>query len=189
MKKDILLKIKNLLSAVDKFGRTSLMDGTEIEYTGEVPEVGAEVYVVTAEGNVLAPDAEHELIDGSKIVTVAGVITEIMPAEEEAPEEAPVEAPVDAELALEAEVSVDMNARIDALEQKIEQLLSLNQSLSSDLTKSLSTLNEKVQNTFAKVEKLANIPGVEKPKKEEIQHNFNKTESKSRAQQIISSKL
>lgn len=64
------------------FMDATLEDGTLINIEPAL-EVGAAVVVIDAEGNpAVAPDAEHTLADGTKFVTVEGVITEIMPAEE-----------------------------------------------------------------------------------------------------------
>jgi len=52
----------------------SLMDGTKVMISSL--EVGGEV---TLEDGTPAPDAEHELADGMKIVTVEGKITEVKP--------------------------------------------------------------------------------------------------------------
>ena len=55
----------------------SLMDGTKVMISSL--EVGGEVAL---EDGSPAPDAEHELADGTKIVTVGGLITEVKPKEE-----------------------------------------------------------------------------------------------------------
>lgn len=66
----------------DAFMDATLEDGTLINIEPAL-EVGAAVVVIDAEGNpTVAPDAEHTLADGSKFVTVEGVITEILPMEE-----------------------------------------------------------------------------------------------------------
>lgn len=57
-----------------------LADGTEVKVEPAIEE-GAEVYVIDAEGNSLAaPDGEHQLEDGSVIVTEGGVIIQIVEA-------------------------------------------------------------------------------------------------------------
>ena len=55
----------------------SLIDGTKVMISAL--EVGGEVVL---EDGTAAPDAEHELADGSKIVTVGGIITEFKPKED-----------------------------------------------------------------------------------------------------------
>lgn len=69
------------------FMDATLEDGTLVNIEPAL-EVGAAVVVIDAEGNpAAAPDAEHTLADGSKFVTVDGMITEIMPMEEVVVEE------------------------------------------------------------------------------------------------------
>lgn len=67
-----------------KFMEATLEDGTLVNIEPDL-EVGAAVVVIDAEGNPMAAeDAEHILAGGDKIITVDGVITEIIPMEEEA---------------------------------------------------------------------------------------------------------
>ena len=70
----------------ENFVDAQLADGTIVNIEPDI-ELGASVAVVTEDGIVPAPDAEHELASGEKIVTVGGVITEIIPSEEEVAEE------------------------------------------------------------------------------------------------------
>jgi hypothetical protein len=92
MEKDsIIEKIKKIvfgeateetLVSKEAFMDATLEDGTLINIEPAL-EIGAAVVVIDAEGNpAAAPDAEHILADGSKFVTVEGVITEIIPMEE-----------------------------------------------------------------------------------------------------------
>lgn len=68
-----------------KLAKATLADGTEITLTPSLEE-GATVMVVTAEGEVPAPDGTHELSDGTMITTTAGVIVSIESKEGEEPE-------------------------------------------------------------------------------------------------------
>ena len=69
-----------------KFVDAQLEDGTIINVEPAI-ELGASVSVMTEEGIVAAEDAEHTLASGEKIITVGGVITEIIETEEEEAEE------------------------------------------------------------------------------------------------------
>ncbi len=60
-----------------KFGELTLVDGTIIKYEGDAPAIGSALVVVTAEGEVPAPDGVHETDSGLLIQTEGGVITEI----------------------------------------------------------------------------------------------------------------
>lgn len=86
-----------------KLIEVTTVDGIMLEIDGEELMVGAVVKVKNADGTYSdAPDGEHTLQDGTKIVTAASAITEIIPAPEvevevedkkieEKMEEAPVE--------------------------------------------------------------------------------------------------
>lgn len=74
-------------------------------------EVGAAVVVISAEGEVsAAPDAMHTLVSGEVITTVEGIITEIVPVEEEAAE------------AVEEEVEMEAPAE-ESVEQKVKKVV------------------------------------------------------------------
>jgi len=67
-----------------KFMEATLEDGTLVNIEPAL-EIGAAVVVIDKEGNPeAAKDDTHTLAGGDKIVTVEGVITEIIPFEEEA---------------------------------------------------------------------------------------------------------
>lgn len=66
-----------------KLAKATLVDGTEVMVEGEF-EVGKQLFVVTAEGDVPAPEGIHETTEGL-IVTVdaEGIITNLEEKEEE----------------------------------------------------------------------------------------------------------
>jgi hypothetical protein len=106
-----------------------LVDGTEIKVSGDGLVEGAKVMVVTAEGEIVAPDGVHELEDGTKVETKEGVIAKIEEAVKEAPEmEGPeVEIEVSKEEKMESEVVsllkdlvVKLGEKIASLEGKVE---------------------------------------------------------------------
>lgn len=109
-----------------------LADGTEVIFNSDFI-IGTEVFVLDEAGNkIVAPDGEHELEDGTKFKTEAGMITEITEkVEEVAPE---VEVTVEAE---KEEVKTKMitedefaslMATIDELKSKIESLKAFEES-------------------------------------------------------------
>jgi hypothetical protein len=65
-----------------------LVDGTAIKVEGDSLVEGAKVMVVTAEGEIVAPDGVHEISDGTKVETKEGLIVRIeeVVAEMEGPE-------------------------------------------------------------------------------------------------------
>ena len=61
-----------------------LKDGTEVSSPDEMIAVGSPLFVMDAEGNEIpAPDGKHETAEGKFIVTVGGVVTEILEPEME----------------------------------------------------------------------------------------------------------
>jgi len=79
----------------EKFGELKDINGAfTLKFPGDSLQVGDKVTVVTTEGQEMdAPDGEHELEDGTKIVTKDSVVEEIMSAdcEKELSEEAMME--------------------------------------------------------------------------------------------------
>ena len=132
-----LLKIKSYLMSSDvttepteEVGETPVVEhnfaeyetatGVKVKIDGEIA-VGVPVVVVAEDGTEApAPDGEHEILGVAKIVVKDGLITEIMPLEEEPTVE------VEVELAEEMPI-VDMTAelqdRIVALEGKLDELM------------------------------------------------------------------
>lgn len=80
---EIEVKDGQLVQVKEIFLDAKLADGTQIKVEGDSLIEGAKVVVVTEQGEVPAPDAVHELEDGSKVETKDGVIVRIEPAMEE----------------------------------------------------------------------------------------------------------
>jgi hypothetical protein len=59
-----------------KFSEANTIDGKKLSYEGEL-QVGTAIMVVDAAGLTPAPDAVHELEDGTKVTTVGGIVTMI----------------------------------------------------------------------------------------------------------------
>ncbi len=84
----------------------TLTDGTVVATPSDSFEVGAELYVIDAEGNPQpAPDGEHTLDNGSVVVTVGGFITEMKEAE-----------------VAEEEMSADIAAVIAAMDEQLTSI-------------------------------------------------------------------
>lgn len=136
--KQVLNKIMTLLSKdEEKMATARLTDGTIVE--SPTFAVGESVEVVTEDGKVPAPDAEHELlvtIDDKevliKVTTKDGIITErkveVVEAEEEKKEEDDIEKmaeeteeikPLDAE---KDDMMTKLSYRIDELEKKVKMM-------------------------------------------------------------------
>lgn len=77
-KKEAFEKIKHLLFSEEKqFENAKLVDGTIVQWEGELTE-GVALNVVDSDGNMLpAPDGTHEVDNGSTVTTVGGLVTKI----------------------------------------------------------------------------------------------------------------
>jgi hypothetical protein len=119
-----------IVSVKELFVDAKLIDGTQIKVSGDGLVEGAKVMVVTAEGEIVAPDGVHELEDGTKVETKEGLIVKIEEAVKEAPEMEKPEAEVEIEVSkekMESEVVallkdlvVKLGEKIASLEGKVE---------------------------------------------------------------------
>jgi hypothetical protein len=122
--KELVKKHFNLVeaSAEEAFAMIKSADGElELAYEGEELAEGLEIFVVTADGNVAAPDGEHALEGGISIVTKDGKIESIMETPVEAEEEV-----VEEEVALEeedAEEALEDHEEEEAMEEEIAEVL------------------------------------------------------------------
>ena len=131
-----------------QFGELTLVDGTIIKYEGDAPAIGSALVVVTAEGEVPAPDGVHETDSGLLIQTEGGVITEIEEKEME------VEAGKKEEEMTEFATLENFETYRASVEERM-----------ANLEKTLISMLGKVEETFAVFEKFSNQtpPPTEKP--------------------------
>lgn len=80
--KEAINKIKNLLFGEEKFGLMTTKDGIELKVEGDV-ELMREVYIITEDGEIPAPEGEFEFEDGLKIKIKEGKIDKIDYAKDE----------------------------------------------------------------------------------------------------------
>lgn len=132
-----LLKIKSYLMSSDvttepteEVGETPVVEhnfaeyetatGVKVKIDGEIA-VGVPVVAVAEDGTEApAPDGEHEILGVAKIVVKDGLITEIMPLEEEPTVEVEVEL---AEAMPIVDITAELQDRIVALEGKLDELM------------------------------------------------------------------
>lgn len=112
--KEAIMQIGNLLkmefTKVEKFNEAKLEDGTVVMWDGELSE-GTAIMVVAEDGNQMpAPDAAHELEDGTIVTTVGGLVTSIQPTKE-----------VEVELA-EENTMANHEERMKAMEDKMAEI-------------------------------------------------------------------
>lgn len=115
-----ILGIKNEAPAEVLNLDTTLEDGTAVTIMGNSIEVGAPV-TITETGEP-APDGTHQLADGTQIVTVEGVITEVIPyIEDDAAALKSENAALKSELeSVKAELSA-VSEKFDAFVKNLEQ--------------------------------------------------------------------
>jgi len=132
-----------------------LKDGTEVSSPDEMIAVGSPLFVKDAEGNdVPAPDGRHETAEGKYIVTVGGVVTEILEPEMES-EEPTKEEQAAFDGVSKEEFEATINALIEQFESRINALTAEKTELSAQvekMSKQPATESVKKVNTFAKSE-------------------------------------
>jgi hypothetical protein len=123
----------------------TLTDGTIIEWEGELA-VGTAVFVQTAEGNIPAPDATHEVEGGMLVTTEGGFVTEIVEPE------------------VEIEIEAEEFATVSAFNDVVSKLESAIAELSAKV-ESLTASNVKHKEAMSKaidlIEKVADLPSEE----------------------------
>jgi hypothetical protein len=122
-KKEAFEKIKTLLFGEQKMSEAKLMDGTIVQWEGDLSE-GTAISVVAEDGNVIpAPDSVHELEDGTKITTVGGLVTAIESKEVEEEEEIKEEMATEFEkmFATHLEAFNSLLEKFSAIESKVNE--------------------------------------------------------------------
>lgn len=152
-------------------GEGKLKDGTMVTY--DELEVGYPLMVVTEQGTNPAPDGTHEMEDGTKVSTVNGLITEIIPALPVAP--APTAAP--------AETQAGSTPQED-MGKKLKELMDAINAKMSAIETEISKQQETNKQMFELIEKIGDLPTSE-PKKE----NQAFTTAKDKKQEKIDSIL
>src|SRR5574343_685551 len=141
------------------FTEATLADGTMIKYEGELAE-GTAIIVVTAEGEIPAPDGSHELEDGTVITTEGGIVVAI--TESELPAEQP-EGGNEVEIEMSKQIA-DLQAANTALSAEIDSLRAEIKAAAEKFSK----LAEAQAKTLEVVESLAAAPAAEPVKTEKF---------------------
>ena len=155
--KEVLTEIRSLLGFSDdvlnpsvELATAVLTDGSTIEWEGELA-VGTAVFVQTAEGNIPAPDATHEVEGGLLVTTVAGLVTEM------------VEPEVEVEVEVAAEEFATMTAFNEVVAKMETAIADLTAKVAS-LTASNNTHKEAMRKAIDLIEKVADLPSEEPTK-------------------------
>jgi hypothetical protein len=135
--KEAIMQIGNLLkmdfAKVEKFNSAKLADGTEVMWDGELAE-GTAIMVVAEDGNQMpAPDAAHELEDGTIVTTVGGLVTSIEPKKEV---EVEVELAVAPDMSKLEERLMACEAKMTAMETKMSEMFSAVESKFASISES-----------------------------------------------------
>lgn len=152
-------------------GEGKLKDGTMITY--DELEVGYPIMVVTDQGTNPAPDGTHELENGTKVTTVNGLITEIVPVA--------VEAAVEEEVV----VSTDDTTQED-MGKKLKELMDAINAKMSAIENEISNQQETNKQMFELIEKIGDLPTGEL-KKENQQFTTAKDKRQQRIDSILTS--
>jgi hypothetical protein len=159
--KETLKEIRTMLGFSDEeikveMATATLTDGTVITYEGELA-IGTAIFVQTAEGDIPAPDATHEVEGGLLVTTVGGMVTEIVEPEVEIE----VEANEFATVSAFNEVVAKMESAIAELTAKV-----------ATLTASNNTHKEAMSKAIDLIEKVADLPS-EAPTKTPVSNKKN----------------
>lgn len=148
--KDLIQEVRDLMSKFKfnndevKMESAVLTDGTVIKWDGTLA-VGTAILVETAEGDIPAPDATHEVEGGLLVTTLDGMVTEIVePADEEAEKEMVKEF---ATVEKFDEVVASLEGKISFLTEQFARVVT-----------ALEKQGEAFSKTVDLVEKVANLP-------------------------------
>ena len=174
--KELVKKHFNLIDAPSKhsFGEIMTADGQlTLTYEGEELAQGLAVFVVTADGNVPAPDGEHALEGGITIVTADGKIeaiketpSEELPSEEVAAEEHEdkemMEEPVEAVAEVVAEEVAGEVAEVVEEAISEEVVAAVAEAVSESVGEMMKEMEERMKKLESKFESFASAPATEK---------------------------
>lgn len=128
---EIEVKDGELVAVKEIFLDAKLADGTQIKVEGDALAEGAKVVVVTEQGEIPAPDAIHELEDGTKVETKDGIIARVEEASAEAESEAEAEAPAAADDASLPEEVEMIEMLKDFIKKMSDKMASMEQKMNS----------------------------------------------------------
>jgi hypothetical protein len=167
--KDAIDKIKNLIkfgTVEAKFEQAKLADGTIIQWEDDLGE-GTAIMVVGEDGNVMpAPDAVHELEDGTMVTTLGGLVTKIESKKEEEVIEEEMAAEPNPEFIKHLEDFKMMVERMTAIENKLAEYESKFSAITETVKNTETSTSDKFAKVIELVEAISNEPAtiVEAPR-------------------------
>lgn len=133
-------KIKALF-ANENFNDAKLADGTLVQWEGDLAE-GTALMVIDTDGNTTpAPDAIHELEDGTEVYTTGGLVTRIEPKAEEVMEEE-MAAP---DMAAYEERMASCEKKIAEMETKMSEMFTAVELASANVDSKFNEIKEIVE--------------------------------------------
>lgn len=159
-KTEIIEKVKEMVFGVvdtkQNFVEAVLKNGIKVMTPGDEFIVGAEVMIVGENGeNTPAPDGEHELENGTVIMTEGGKITDVKVAEDVDPEvEIEIEAEEKEKMAeevVEEVVEEDLKEKIKALEEKVAKMQKDQEEMMKEKLSKVVEATEFLVNEFSKM--------------------------------------
>lgn len=156
------LKLLKQLFTKQVFADAKLTDGTIV--SAEAFEPGQDLFIINEAGErLVAPDGEHTLEDGTKVLVEGGKIKELVKKEMEDGVEEEVEIKEDLQEEVEEEVKED---QLLILKNLVDELMGKVNKIEEEMGKmknSSDEVNERVVNTFTEIEdKFSKIPAAEK---------------------------
>jgi hypothetical protein len=169
---------KLLFGSAEKFVDAKLVDGTIIRIEPEAA-VGGTVQVIGADGELMpAPDAQHQLEDGSVIATEGGLILEVIAApekHEDKPEDMEAAPAAPAPLNMDDIQKAVMGKVASQISERINNMKFANEADVVALKKENADLKNAVNELADLFEKFVSIPAEQPTKKVE---NYFKTDEK-----------
>jgi hypothetical protein len=156
-----LNQIREVLGMPVKLERATLADGTTIVEVEKL-EVGFPVSIVAEDGSLTpAPEGEHTLEDGTKIMVDAnGAITEIMPAGEPvavAAQEEEIEEVQEMELP-EGVAEAISEIIEEKMKEKVEETMKMVMAAVEEIATEIATVKEEMGAMKEKMQKFAKTP-------------------------------
>lgn len=184
--KEALMQIGKLLkmdfAKIEKFESAKLKDGTEIMWDGDLSE-GAALMVVTDGNQMPAPDAVHELEDGTMITTVGGLVTMIEGASVKKEVETPEEMAATPDMSKIEERMAACESKMAEMETKMSEMFGKFTAIDETIANTTKSANEKFEAIKVIIDEIADEPIVEQPKPKHS--TFSKADKKKTAVEMM----
>ena len=198
--KELVKKHFNLVEAAKQsFGEIKSADGElTLAYEGDELAQGLAVFVVTADGQVPAPDGEHALEGGVTIVTMDGkieAIKETAPTEEalvgqEMQEEMPAETPAEAVASEVVDAVSEEVATVveDAISEEV--IAAVTEAVAGAVGEMMKKYEEKMAALEAKFDSFSSAPAAKKtiPTQIASREDFSKSVNSDLVEKFIAAK-